>query len=210
LSRFDRDARIDDVGVVGCLDAAIDDLSLRMALLAPGFDRQTFGAQDRRRTCNFAGGEALLARIVHFVAPALRGRGLVNDGSFAEQEFRPRIDRDCHGRRIVEHRVRRKVRSLAAVDQDRDRAAISALGIKSCEQAPIISACLGKQATGARRRFIPIVPEGGRGSQPAFQPVFIVLHRKFGRVVLRFADNVDLGIVVRAEQAEKRRRLRCG
>ena len=103
---------------------------------------------------------------------------------------RPGIDRHNYRCRIRQLRVRRQVRSLAAVDQDTDRAAIPGLAVERCKQAPVVATRLGDKAGGAGCRLVAVLQQR-RGALERIDCIAVAVgYLEIDRVSLRFADDL--------------------
>ena len=111
-------------------NTAVYRLGLGVALLTPCLDSQSLGPENGAGTRNLAGRIALIRRQRHFVIVVTRRRGRIDNIRLTEMEKRTGIDRDYHGSRIGELRIRRKVSSLPAINRNRDRAAVAPFAIK--------------------------------------------------------------------------------
>src|SRR5690606_34766119 len=137
---------VDDAGVVGSHDPALDYLRLGMALLAPRLLRKPACFDDSAAFGELSGAEASFGGIVDRIARIGGRRSRVDDAGLTEMEERTRIDGNAHRCGPSQFRVRWQVIGLPPVDRYGDDGAVPGFRVKRIEKAKIIASCLRNQA----------------------------------------------------------------
>jgi hypothetical protein len=189
-ARRDRDRGLYLIGGMDGFDAAVRDLRLGVAVMAPGLHGEAFGTQNRAGAGILADREAALARVVDLVlAVRWQRRRRVDDVGAGEAEERAGVDGDQHRGRGRQGRIGREIGRLATLHADGDGAAIMRFRIEGGEDAAVVAARLGDQTRNARGRIGAVGPEAGSLTQPVGY-ILIAGDDELDLIELRFADEV--------------------